>query len=226
VKLAGVVVDAEHQQALLEIAAERGATAEQAGAADLLLYKSDRWKAYHLISTAVLAAIVRALKTKSQADNPLKDRATVLAGLTPLTAALGRQVLAHSGNLILCSRQRKAGQELARQLGCRYMQFDALYAISHDVFILCDEEKPPGAGSAAGVHPGFLKPGMTVLDLTAPVRRTPLLQSAADRGCLVVEPADLLLDELEAIARKITGKDVPRDLLEKALPEHLREERE
>jgi len=219
------VVDPEHQQALLEIAGERGATAEQAGAADLLMHKADRWKAYHLSAEAVVAAVVGALKTKSQADNPLKDRATVLAGLTPLTEALGREIRVRGGNLILCSRQRKAGQELAQQLGCRYMQFDALYAISHEVFILCDEEKAPTAG-AGGIHPGFLKPGMVVIDLTAALRRTLLLQSAADRGCLIVEPAQLLLDELQAIAGKITGKAVPRDVLEKALPEHLRDERE
>src|SRR5439155_17356072 len=94
---------------------------------------------------------------------------------------------------------------------------------SHDVLIVCDEEKDEGMGrGAAGVHPGYLKAGMTVMDVTAELARTPLLQGAAERGCLVVEPRDLLLDRLELYARKIAGAETPRDLLASAIPEHLR----
>jgi shikimate 5-dehydrogenase len=80
-----------------------------------------------------------------------------------------------------------------------------------------------GRGTA-GIHPGYLKTGMTVMDVTAELRRTPLLVGAAERGCLVVEPRDLLLDQLELLARKIAGADTPRDLLVEAIPEQLREE--
>jgi 3-dehydroquinate dehydratase/shikimate dehydrogenase len=146
-------------------------------------------------------------------------------GLTPLGRLLGHEVKRHGAHVIVCSHDRKAGQQMAQELDCRSVQFEALYTTSHDVLIVCDEEKDEGLGrGATGVHPGYLKPGMVVMDLTAALRRTPLLQGAADRGCLVLEPQDLLLDQIEVQSRKISGKDIPREVLLNAIPEHLREE--
>ncbi len=227
VKLAGVVIDAAHQREILEIVTELHPTAEQTQSADLLVHKDAGWKAYNLGSLALVQGLTRTLKKKARVENPIKDRMVMMVGLTGPGQALGREIQRLGGNLILCSHQRKAGQQMAQELGCRFVQFEALYSTSHDVLIICDEEKDEGMGrGAAGVHPGYLKSGMTVMDLTAGLRRTPLLQGAADRNCFVVEPKDLALDLIELQARKITGKDVPRELVEKAVPAFLVEEEE
>src|SRR5439155_12044722 len=49
VKLAGVVVDEEHQRALLEVAAEVDPAAKEAQAIDLLLHKNDKWLGYNTL---------------------------------------------------------------------------------------------------------------------------------------------------------------------------------
>jgi 3-dehydroquinate dehydratase / shikimate dehydrogenase len=225
VRLAGLVVDPEHQRDIVEIAAEQHPTAEQMRSADLLLHKFDHWKAYNFTCPAVLQALTRALRTKGPAEEPVKDRMVMIVGLTPVARALAQDIQRRGGHVTICSHQRKAGQQLAHDVNCRFIQFEALYTTSHDVLILCDEEKEEGLGrGSAGVHAGYLKFGMTVLDLTAALRRTPFLQGAADRGCIVVEPDELLLDQLEQQARKIAGKDTPRDVLAEAIPQHLREE--
>lgn len=225
VKLAGVVVDREHQHEMIDLAAERHASAEQVAAADLLLQKGDRWKAYNFTCKALMQGLLRTLSQKTGQGEPLKDRMVMIVGLTALGRALGREVKRHGGNLIICSHDRKAGQQTAQQLDCRSIQFEALYTTSHDVLIVCDEEKDEGLGrGAAGVHPGYLKPGMVVMDLTTALRRTELLQGAADRGCLIVDPQDTLLDQIEVQARKISNKQTPRDVLSSAIPDHLRED--
>src|SRR5262249_49214109 len=172
---------------------------------------------------ALVHCLERTLRAKNSVDNPLKDRMVMMVGLTAAGRALGHALQRRGANVIVCSHQRKAGLQLAQELNCRAIQFEALYSTSHDVLVVCDEEKEAVRG-ATGIHSGYLKPGMTVLDLTATLRRTPLLKGAADHGCLIADPRDLLLDQLQLYARKIAGKETPRDVLLAAVPEYLREE--
>ena len=56
------------------------------------------------------------------------------------------------------------------------------------------------------------------MDLTTPLRKSALLREAEQRGCLVVDPRDIFLSRLELQTRMITGKQVPREVLEQAVP--------
>jgi shikimate 5-dehydrogenase len=95
----------------------------------------------------------------------------------------------------------------------------------HDVLVVCDEEKDEKLGRA-GIHAGYVKEGMIVLDLTAGIKGTPLMRAAHDRGCDIVDSLELTLDLLELQARTLTGKPVPRDVLRNAIPQRFLEDEE
>src|SRR5207253_3018724 len=80
----------------------------------------------------------------------------------------------------LASHDRNAVRDLAQALECRHVLFEAICTTMHDVLVVCDDEKDHKARSGeGGVHPGYLRPGMTVLDLTAAFAASPLLREAA-----------------------------------------------
>jgi 3-dehydroquinate dehydratase / shikimate dehydrogenase len=225
VKLAGLVVDEGHQALLMDMVDEPQPAARQARAADVILHKNDRWHGHQTGFAAAAAALSAALKAKGAADQPLKGRLAVVVGLNAAARGVAAELLGHGANVTLASHKKKAGQELAQELGCRAVQFEALYSTMHDVLVVCDEEKEEAHGKpGAGVHPGYLKPGMTVLDLTAGLRKTALLREAEARGCTAVAPRELFLDRVELQARLFTGKPVPRPVLSAALPAWLEEE--
>lgn len=218
VKLAAVVVDEPNQQAVLEMAADLHATAEEVGAVDVLLYKSERWKGYHTGLKMIADALEAVLNSRAASERPLQNRVVMLVGLTATTAGLARLLLARGAAVILVSRQREPVQQLASALGCRHVAFEAMYGTLHEVLVVCDEEKDPKARPpSAGIHPGYLKPGMIVLDLTAGIRPTELLREAEARGCVVVSPRQLFLDVAEAQAQRLTGQEVPREVLAASL---------
>jgi 3-dehydroquinate dehydratase/shikimate dehydrogenase len=221
VKLPGVVVDREHQEAILGMTAELHPTAAQAKAADLVLHKDNKWVGYNTLAPVALSALLTALKAKTGTDAPLRNRPVAIAGLGGTARTLALELARQGAGLILASHRRKAAQELAKEVGCRQIQFEALYTTLHDVLIVCDNE--PEAG-LAGIHPGYLKDGMTVLDLTAAVRRTPLIREARSRGCTVIEPRTLFLDQMDVLVKMLSSKQVPREVLEKALPNLFEEE--
>jgi 3-dehydroquinate dehydratase/shikimate dehydrogenase len=225
VKMAGVVAEPEHQAALLEAAAEAEPAATLAGAADLLLFKNDRWHAYNTSARATLATLDELVRSRHGSEASLQGRPVALVGLNATARSIGQVLAARGAALIIASHDKDAAQALARELGCRFVLFEAIYTTLHDVLIVCDDERAlRGPAGPSVVHPGYLKPGMVVMDLTAAAAPTPLLQSAKARGCAVASPRRLLLDQLALQARLLTSKDVTAELLEQVTPAALREE--
>jgi len=226
VKLGALVVDADHQQSILQIGAEVHGTAKTSQAADVLMHKGDVWHAFHTAAHTWIDALKQALATKFPGDNPLKDRMVVIVGVNAGARIMAAEVQRHGGSAILASFNKKTGQELAQTLGCRFIQFEALYSTMHDVLVVCAEEKQDDPRKPGIVHAGYLKSGMTVMDLTATLRPSDLLREAKLRGCLTISPRDLMLSQLDQQVRHLTGKTTSRDDLEKAIPERYREEME
>lgn len=218
VKLASVVVDPPHQATLLGIADQKHRSAEFAGSVDLLLQVGDRWHGYFTTAQAALAALAESLKGKAKTDDPLEGRTVIVVGLTPTAKTLAAELVSRKAHVVLASRQKKAVQEAAQALNCRHILFEAIASTLHDTLIVCDEESSEGGGTR-GIHPGSLRTGATILDLTADLRRSPLLREAASRGCVVVPPREVLLNQLALHAKLITTKDVPRDVFAAVVPD-------
>lgn len=224
VKLGALVVDGAHQQTIMQIGAEAHGSAKTTQAADVLIHKGDAWHAFHTAAQTWIEALEATLASKFPGDNPLKDRMVVLVGVNAGAGILAAEVQRHGGSAIIASFNKKAGQQLAQTLGCRFIQFEALYSTMHDVLVVCAEETQDDPKKPGSVHAGYLKPGMTVMDLTASVRPSELLREARLRGCLTISPRELLLNQLEQQVRLLTGTTIARPVLEKAIPERYQED--
>jgi 3-dehydroquinate dehydratase/shikimate dehydrogenase len=209
VKLAGAVIDAEHRQAILQIATEREPSAARTEAADLILHRDNKWHAANTQIPATVNALEAAMKSRFGSEHPLAGRMILLAGVNDMTRMIGRELAQRGSVLIIAGQDREAAHQLAQKLKCRFVQFEALYTTIHDVLIVCEESK---------IHPGYLNPGMTVLDLTSPLQPSSLLREAKERGCLVIEPRLLWLEQVALQTHLLTSKDVPRQILADAAP--------
>jgi len=223
-KLAAVVVDTEHQAAMADVATELHGASKAAHAIDLLIHKGDAWHGALTASAASLAALSAKLKEKHGGDTPFKDRIVLIAGVNAAAKALAAEVQKAGAGVILASHKKKAGQQAAQELGCRFAGFDAIYTLMHDVLVVCDEERDDPTSHGAGIHAGYLRNGMIVMDLTAGATRTELLREAEMRGCFTAQPLDLLISLLEQQARVLAGKPISRDVIAQAIPERFKEE--
>jgi 3-dehydroquinate dehydratase/shikimate dehydrogenase len=217
VKLAAVVVDELHRRAILQLADELDPPASQSRSADLMIHKGDKWRAFDTQSKAVIDALEAAARNRHAGERPLNGRLTLLVGANDVAVTMAQQLKARGAALIIASHDRAAGQRVAQGVEARFIQFEALYSTLHDVLVVCDDEREH-LGGKSGLQANYLKPSMTVLDLTASARPTDFLRQARARGCAVVTPQALWLDQVANQARLLTGKDVPRKLLEDAAP--------
>jgi len=224
-KLAAVVVDPEHRQQLLEVAEDVEPLAQDATSADLLLHKDGKWRGYNTLSRAALTALEHSLQAKHPGDKPLHDRMVVIVGTNTAAATMAMVVKKRGGVPIIAGRDREAAHDIAQKNECRFVPFEALYSTAHEVLIVCSEERIKNKhGEEMGIHPGYLKPGFTVLDLTSVAQASKFLHEARDRGCAVVTPRQILLDMLLLQLKLIAGKEVPREVLVEGVNRALGEE--
>jgi 3-dehydroquinate dehydratase/shikimate dehydrogenase len=208
VKAGSAVIDPQHESAVREVVDELKPSAQVAGGADFLSHHEGGWQGHHLLSRAAQAALEECLRARSPAEMPLHGRTVMIVGLNGMARVLAVRVHQSGGIPILAGSDKYAGLELAKTVGCRFVLVEAIYSTLHDVLVRCDDTE---------LHPGYLKPGMTVLDLTALPRASALLGAAQDRGCHVVRPQQVLVELAARQARAITGQEVPRDVLLQAL---------
>jgi 3-dehydroquinate dehydratase / shikimate dehydrogenase len=227
VHLRALAVDEAHHEPIMKIVAQSDPLAQQAQAADLLLpTKEKEWQGYYTLGPAALAALEQTLAPKSSGA-PLQGRMILIVGANAVARTIAHGIKQRGGVIIIASHERQKALQLAQALECRHIQFEALYTTMHDVLIVCDREKnhtrPPRGSAEAGIHPGYLRPGMAVMDLTAKVERSNLLNDAVTRGCTIVEPWFVLREQLIAQLQLITGKEVPRQVVQEKLNSLLEE---
>jgi shikimate dehydrogenase len=228
VKAAGVVIDDDHQVSIMDVVEEQQPSAKQAKSADVLIQRDGKWHGYNTCVHTTVVALTALLKAKGGGDDPIRGRMILIAGIKGVAPTLAAELIRRGANVILASHEKKAAHEMAQTLQCRFVLFDAIYSTMHDVLIVCDEEKDAlkHKQGPTGIHPGYLKSGMVVVDLTADLRRSSLLREAQGRGCSIVTPADLFIDRVDVQSRLFTGKLTPREVLSAALPGWLLEEAE
>ncbi len=222
VKLAAVIVADEHQAAAAEIATELDASAEEAHAADVLLPADGGWRGHHTQVSGAVAALEAALRARAPTGQALHGKMAVVVGTSNIAQAVARALLARGVNLIIAAPDRERAHRLANVLGCRYILVDAIYTTMHDVLVVCPEEQDPRTQTS--IHPGYLRPGMTVMDLTAGLDGSPLLREARVRGAAVVSPRQLFLDRLAVQMHLLTGEEAPCDTFATALERICEEE--
>ncbi len=208
VKLPCVVIDREHQSSIRQVVPDLKPSAQQAEAVDVIAFEEGKWQGYNLFCRAALAALDATLRAKRPGEKALEGRVVMLVGINPLTQGLAVGVQQAGGILILADRDQEVGHQRAQRLGCRFVRPEAVYTTLHDVLIRGDETE---------LHTSYLRSGMTVLDLTAPLRMSAWLDDALERGCHVVSPARVLVELVARQARAIAGQEVAREPLLEAV---------
>jgi 3-dehydroquinate dehydratase/shikimate dehydrogenase len=217
VKLLSVFVDERNYEGLHEIARLDESSHSPVLAADGLLPEVDGWSAFNGLGPATVAAIEAVMKERG-GDGSLRGRTVMLAGCGALTRMLAIPLKAQGASLIWASRNRAAVQTMSQTFGGRQVLWEAVYATSHDVLVIGKdgEDDPLGDSDELPFHPGYLKPGMTIVDLTAGLRPSKFLREAEIRACGIVTPQRLLIEQVREHVRKLGG-EVPAGVLAEKL---------
>jgi 3-dehydroquinate dehydratase / shikimate dehydrogenase len=225
VKLLGVVVEEDQQEALREVAAEidadpaavelnpGGLPVERA--VDLLVQpEPKKWQGAHTFTPGVIAALEYTLKGNGKR---LEGLMVMIAGLTPQSRSLARAVKERGGKLIFAGDNRDEAAKCSRMFGGRNVPFEGIYSTLHDVIVVSREPGDDGSDERRTLLPNYLRAGMTVMDLTDLPRETGFTREARLRGCHVVSPQTLQVEQVRTQVKRLTGQEVAAAPLEAAI---------
>jgi 3-dehydroquinate dehydratase/shikimate dehydrogenase len=227
VKLKSVAIDPNHRREMVEVMGGMEPAARQTHAVDLVVREEHEWHGYNVLWRAAGAALEGVLRQKYAKDKPLTDRVVLIVGTNETAKTALLAVKQRHAIPIVASYDKKGVQEIAKEFGCRHVLFDALYSTAHDILVVCSDEKehaPPKAQVQGLIHPGYLKPSITVMDLTSKPRKSTLLREAQKRGCDIVEPREVLLREALLLLELTRGEGVPREFLEPVITDLIRDD--
>lgn len=216
VRLQGVFLDDANYEGLHEFARLEASAVAPVLAADTLYPADDGWTAADTLGPAFVAALDATLVERGSA---LQGRSVLLAGCGTPTRMLAIPLKAAGASLIWASKNRAAVQATSQAFGGRQLLWEAIYSTGHDVLVVGRD----GADDDSQVHPGYLKPSMVVADATSNIRPSAILREAASRGCGIVSPAAVLVEQVRAFVQRLGGT-VPADVLTRKLAGWLPDE--
>jgi 3-dehydroquinate dehydratase/shikimate dehydrogenase len=222
VRLQSVLVDESILEGLHEIARLDESARAPVLAADGLAPMENEWVAFNALGPATVAAVEAVLRERDS-NASLKGRVVALAGCGSLTRMVAGPLKTAGAALLWASRDRSTVQETSHAFGGRQILWDGLYATSHDVLVIGRDGSNQDDGDVLPLHPGYLKPGMTVVDLTAGGPLSRFQQEAQTRGCAVVAPTRVLAEQVREHVRRL-GADVPAEFLASRLAYWLPDE--
>jgi len=188
--------------------------------ADLLLKHDESWRGYNTLWRSGLKALEANLGSGGggAGDRPLDRRNVLVLGNGAAAKSMAYAVQQRKGLVSVCGPDDKEAQQTAQEFGCRLVPFQSLYDTLADVVVIADRGLRSGA-HAGCINPSVLRPTQTVLDVSDPPQEHPLFVEARERGCRVVEPVKVYMDQLQMQFKAIAGRDLPAEAFAKALAE-------
>lgn len=228
VRLQAVVLDDSANEGLHEIATYDDSAKLPIASADTLFPVDGGWKASNLLGQTVANALNALLIERGNPDG-LKGRSVMLAGVGPLTKMMVTALKAAGASLLWASKDKTAVAQAAATFGGRQLMWEAIYNTSHDVLIVGRDGAPSAEDvladdDAVSVHPGYLKPGMCVVDLLSGLTPSPFLQEAKRRRCGIVSPRRLMIEHVRETVLRLTEQVIAVEPLNEKLLEWLGDE--
>ncbi len=203
-KIRGLIVGAREVKSVLPLIEHAHTTVEESGFADLLMKRGDGWHGHNTLRKAVVKAVAATGKT-------LARRRVLVIGATPLTNSLLNTLAQADAAVSIATPDDKRATALAKQHGASSVSWSAIYDTVAEFVILTDPEILVGQDQTRGLNPSILRESTTLIDISRFPEESPLVEEARLRGCTVVEPTDIFVQQLCGQFKAITGQELPAE---------------
>jgi 3-dehydroquinate dehydratase / shikimate dehydrogenase len=143
----------------------------------------------------------------------IASRTVLLLGAGGLTRAVAHALQREGAALSIANRTNERALQLAQEIGCRAVEWEARHSITCDTLINCTSVGMEPNVDESPVHPSFLKHGLTVFDCVYTPENTLLIKEAKKRGCHVITGLDMFIRQAALQFRLFTGLEPPLDFM-------------
>ncbi|MFK7819504.1 MAG: type I 3-dehydroquinate dehydratase [Planctomycetaceae bacterium] len=170
--------------------------------ADLLLRRDSLWHGHNTLRKAIQAAL-----TASGKD--IARRRVMVIGANSVARSILPILTEAEAAVSIATPDDKSATAMASQYDASVIPWSAIYDTVTDFLVFTDAGIPVSQAQSRGLNPSILREHMTVLDVSRYPDASSLAEEARERGCTVVEPTEIYIQQLSTQFRAITGKELP-----------------
>ncbi|MCS7161103.1 MAG: shikimate dehydrogenase [Gemmatales bacterium] len=231
IPIEGYSVTLPHKEAAAQLAQEKDELTQLTGSTNTLLRLSDgRFRAVNTDAPAALQVLGE--KLESLPGRPqLQNLHTLVLGAGGVARALVFALVRAGAQVTVANRTLARAETLARESGCRFVEWNGRYQTRFDVLINCTSVGMFPQVDETPMHHSALQPGQIVFDTVYNPETTLLIREARERGCQVITGVEMFVRQAALQFRLFTGKEPSLELIRKTVrralsPVQLREEEE
>jgi 3-dehydroquinate dehydratase/shikimate dehydrogenase len=214
IPIKGYSVTIPHKEAALALAKTKDSTATLVGAANTLVMREDGFTAYNTDFDAFRDSLTTALSAGADGDAAkLSGKGVLVLGAGGVARAVTRALQGEGARITVANRSSERAQDLAEDVGCRFVNWEARHNVISDLLINCTPVGMHPHIDEMPVHTSYLRPELAVMDTIYTPENTLLIKEAAARGCKVVTGVEMFIRQAAKQFRLFTGQEAPLDLL-------------
>lgn len=211
-KVPAVIATPDAARKAMSLASKADDIASASNLSDVVIKSGDGWQAHNLIWKSALRELESKLGKSGTDDRPLEKRNVLILGAGGLAISIAHGVQRRNGLVSICSGDEVEAQRTARSCNARHVPVANLYDTLADVVVLTENHLDFGTKKTA-LNPALLRPHMTVMDLSELPGESSFAQEAHERGCKVVDSAEIFTDYVALLFKSLTGQDLPPDAI-------------
>ncbi len=209
-KIPAIIATPSMGRRIMGLAAKGDELSTAAQMADVIIKQADGWQAHNLIWKAALRALETKIGKSSPEDRPLDRKNAIILGSGGLAISLAHGVKKRNGLVSIASGDDVEAQKIAQTADLRFVPNAKMYETLVDVVVITVPNMDYGSKKSP-INPSLFRPGMTIMDLSELPAESPLTVEARERGCRVVEPAEVFADYIANLFKSLTGQELPPD---------------
>jgi 3-dehydroquinate dehydratase/shikimate dehydrogenase len=209
----GYSVTIPHKEAALALAKTKDSTATLVGAANTLVMQEDGFTAYNTDFDAFRDSLTLAFSAGADGTSKLAGKGVLVLGAGGVARAVARALQGDGARITIANRSSERAQDLAEDVGCRFVAWEARHNVISDLLINCTPVGMHPHIDEMPVHTSYLRPELAVMDTIYTPENTLLIKEALSRGCKTVTGVEMFIRQAATQFRLFTGQEAPLDLL-------------
>jgi 3-dehydroquinate dehydratase/shikimate dehydrogenase len=222
VPVRGYSVTIPHKEAAAAAAKSPEPEVTLTGAANTLLKGEGGFLAYNTDFQSARDSLLANLPFTTDGGPPsLSGRSVLLLGAGGAGRAVAHALHRAKALVTVTNRTLERAQQLAEEVGCRYMVWEARHNVLCDILINCTSVGMHPNVDESPIHQSFLKQELMVFDTVYTPESTLLVKEARERGCHVLTGVEMFVRQAALQFHLFTGQEPPLDLMRQVVKRAL-----
>jgi 3-dehydroquinate dehydratase/shikimate dehydrogenase len=211
--LKGLSVTIPHKEAAVESVQQADGAVRVVGSLNTMVRRDQGWEGHNTDYRAAMGSLEAKLGAQAGDAAPLSGKQVLVLGAGGVARAITFGLMRRGAIVTIANRNKERGSNLARDAGCRYVEWPRRLATLSDILINCTPVGMFPEVNEIPMPPSYLREGMVVFDTIYNPENTLLIKEGRARGCLVISGVDMFIRQAILQFQIFTEQEAPEELM-------------